>query len=95
VTPAFLEAEVAALHQAARDGRHDDLGCARQGHDSRGRVDSNASDVIRQHLHLAGMDADPELDAQASYRQHLLTGRVSEPRRGEGRDDVGHEQPSS
>ena len=31
-------------------------------------MDCDSSDVVRQHLHLAGVNADANLDAQASYR---------------------------
>ena len=54
--PALIEAQVASFNQTPCHRGHHDLGCPSHGHDPRGC--GGSSNVVRQNLDLASVDAD-------------------------------------
>ena len=59
---AILEGEAGGSRERPREVGDEDLVRAGHGHDPRRLVDGHAAHVVADHLHLADVDADPDLE---------------------------------
>ena len=86
---AILERQPRCQDENARRLRSQDLVRPRDGHDSRGLVDSDAAHAGANLLHLANMEACPDLEAVSSRDG---PDRAGTPERGSGADE-GRQEP--